>query len=74
MNWLSTAGREIFSLFVDDVPYSLAIIAWIITGTLLLPLLSLGTEIRAGILFLGFALILLISVLLTAKQTHSRSS
>jgi len=72
MNWLSTAAKEIFSLFVDDVPYSLAIIAWIITGTLLLPLLSLGTEILAGILFLGFALILLISVLLTAKQTRSR--
>ncbi len=72
MNWLSTAAKEIFSLFVDDVPYSLAIIAWIIAGTLLLPLLSLGTEILAGILFLGFALILLVSVLLTAKQTRSR--
>ncbi len=74
MNWLNTALREIFSLFVDDVPYSLAIIAWIIAGTLLLPLLSLSTEILAGILFLGFALILLVSVLLTAKRTRSRQS
>ncbi len=70
MNWLRTAAKEIFSLFVDDVPYSLAIIAWIIAGTLLLPLLGLGTEIQAGILFLGFALILLVSVLLTAKRTR----
>ncbi len=70
MNWLRTAAKEIFSLFVDDVPYSLAIIAWIVAGTLLLPLLSLGTEMQAGILFLGFALILLVSVLLTAKRTR----
>ncbi len=72
MDWLSTAAKEIFSLFVDDVPYSLAIIAWIIAGTLLLPLLSLGAEMQAGILFLGFALILLVSVLLTAKRARSR--
>ncbi len=71
MNWLNTALREIFSLFVDDVPYSLAIVAWIIAGTLLLPALSLGREIQAGLLFRGFALILLISVLLTAKRSHS---
>jgi len=72
MNWLRAAGIELFSLFIDDVPYSIAIIAWIIAGILLLPILSLGSELQASILFLGFALILLISVLVTANGSRSR--
>jgi len=68
MNWLRTAGKELFSLFVDDVPYSLAIVAWILVGTLVLPSLVVGAKTQAVVLFFGFAVILLLSVLITARQ------
>lgn len=71
MQWLSAALKELFSLFVDDVPYTLALIAWIIAGTVLLPLLELGAAPQAAILFLGFAVILFASVLITARRSRS---
>ena len=67
MNWIKSAAKELFSLFVDDVPYTLALIVWIIVATVLLPSLHLGAALAAGILFLGFAGILLVSVLMTAR-------
>ncbi len=72
MNWLRAAGLELFSLFVDDVAYSLAIIAWIIIDTLLLPALALGAKAHALLLFTGFAVILLASVLLTARHPPAK--
>jgi len=74
MEWLSAVIKELFSLFVDDVPFSLAIIVWIAAGTLLLPQLILDPGVRGGILFLGFAVVLLVSVLITAMRNTSNGT
>ncbi|MFQ5785644.1 MAG: hypothetical protein ACE5H8_12590 [Alphaproteobacteria bacterium] len=67
MRWLSAAARELLSLFVDDVPFTLAIVAWIAVGTLALPRLAIGAGWNAPLLFLGFAVILLVSVTSAAR-------
>jgi len=62
MNWLISAIRELFSLFVDDVFFALALAVWIAFGTLVLPNMGLVPEWNGPLLFLGFAAILVISV------------
>ncbi len=62
MNWLISAIRELFSLFVDDVYFALALVVWIGFGTLVLPYMGLGQGWNGPLLFLGFAAIFVVSV------------
>ena len=55
MNWLGAALRELFSLFVDDVWFAVAIVIWIAFGTLGLPQLPVDPGWDAPLLFLGCA-------------------
>lgn len=43
MSWLKSAARELFGLFVDDVPFTSAILAWLGIGSLLLPRMVIDT-------------------------------
>ena len=52
---LTSAIRELFSLFIDDVPFTIAILSWIGVRTLGLPHLTINTGWTALLLFLGFA-------------------
>jgi hypothetical protein len=71
MGWLSAAGRELFSLFVDDVPFTVAILAWIGAGTVGLPLLAISEGLTAPLLFVGCAVILAGSSWLAGRAGHS---
>ena len=53
MNWLGGALRELFSLFVDDVRFTVAIVMWIAFGTRGLPQLPVDPGWNAPLLFLG---------------------
>jgi hypothetical protein len=61
MAWIAALGRELFGLFVDDVPFSAAIVGWVAVDGWLLPTLSIDTMWDALLLAAGCALILLAS-------------
>ncbi len=67
MSWINAALGELFSLFVDDVWFSLGILAWITLGTLLLPNLPVDHGWDAPLLFLGCAVIFVVSSWRTAR-------
>lgn len=71
MSWLKSAARELFGLFVDDVPFSGAILAWLGIGSLLLPRIVIDAIWDAPILFVGCTMILVESVRRSAV-THRR--
>ena len=67
MNWLGAALCELFSLFVDDVWFTVAIVIWIAFGTLGLPQLPVDPGWDAPLLFLGCAVILVVSAWRAAR-------
>jgi hypothetical protein len=44
MAWLKTALQELFGLFVDDLPFTIAIAVWLALVSLLLPALVSDTR------------------------------
>ena len=58
MNWLKNIFREIFSLFVDDGSFALAILLWPAVVRSATPRLTIPSGITGVILFAGLALIL----------------
>jgi uncharacterized membrane protein YkvI len=58
MRWLKVIISEIFSLFVDDCAFALAIIVWLAATGLMLPQFGVPSAWDAIILFVGLALIL----------------
>jgi hypothetical protein len=58
MKWLQNILREIFSLFVDDGSFALAILLWLVVVRWALPHLNVPSGITGVILFSGLALIL----------------
>ncbi len=62
MSWLASAIKELFSLFVDDVYFALALVVWIALGILVLPYMGLGPVWNGPLLFLGFVTIFAVSV------------
>jgi hypothetical protein len=54
------ALRELVGLFVDDGPFALTIVAWIVLALVLIR--SFDSSTRGIVLFGGFALILIASV------------
>jgi hypothetical protein len=68
MNAVRVAVRKLYGLFVDDLGYALAIAAWIVISLAVVRLLDPG--LRGIVLFAGFALILIASVVRSARGTH----
>jgi hypothetical protein len=60
MNVVAGVLRELYGLFVDDVGYALAIVAWIAIA--LVALRVLDPSVRGIVLFGGFAIILIAGV------------
>jgi len=73
MSWLKAALRELLSLFVDDVWFTVAIVIWIALGTIQLPKLPVEPSWDAPLLFLGCAIILAVSVW-RAARSHALKS
>lgn len=71
MKWLKAAARELFGLFVVDVPFTGAILAWLGIGSLLLPRIVIDASWDAPILFVGCTMILVESVRRSAVK-HRR--
>jgi hypothetical protein len=65
MNVVATALRELYGLFVDDLAYAIAIAAWIVVAVLFVRFVDAG--IRGPLLFSGFAVILIASVVRASK-------
>jgi hypothetical protein len=65
MRWLRMALGELFSLFVDDGNFAIAIVVWLGIAWLLLP--RLATPWSGVILFAGLAAILVESALRRAR-------
>jgi len=68
MSWLRAAFRELFSLFVDDIRYSSALVGWIGVATLGVPRLEVARNLGGPILFLGCAVILIAASAWTAHR------
>jgi len=67
MEWLGMAVREVFGLFVDDVPFSAALLAWTAAGKFAVPMLPIPPRLEAPLLFAGYAGVLAASVLWTVR-------
>jgi hypothetical protein len=74
MRWLAAALRELFGLFVDDVPFTLAILAWVAVAVLALPRLAIDPRWDAPLLGLGCALLLLLGALRAARRHWRRAA
>jgi hypothetical protein len=59
MSWLTAAMRELFSLFVDDVGFTLALLAWVAIAAEGLPRTGIPQELDGPVLFVGCAVVLL---------------
>jgi hypothetical protein len=73
MAWLKTALQELFGLFVDDLPFTIAIAVWLALASLLLPALVSDTRWDGALLFLGCALILVESVNRAARRSGAQA-
>jgi hypothetical protein len=58
VKWLKNILREIFSLFVDDGSFALAILIWLAVVRWATPHLNIPSRATGIILFVGLALIL----------------
>ncbi|TNE40888.1 MAG: hypothetical protein EP348_01570 [Alphaproteobacteria bacterium] len=59
MNWITAAIKELFSLFVDDVRFTIALLIWTGFAILILPRLIPASPWQGILFFAGIALILL---------------
>ncbi len=68
MRYLQAIWAQSFGLFVDDVPLTAGILAWLAITCVLLPWAGLRREILAIPMLLGLAAILLASALQRARR------
>ncbi len=68
MPWIKTIAAELFGLFVDDIRFAVAIIAWIGLNWLLSLNFPQGAEWSGAFLFAGLGVILLWSAMRRAGQ------
>lgn len=66
MSWLKTAFLELFGLFVDDVPFTVGILAWLAVTVWALPSWT-SPAVNAVLLFAGCALVYIGSVVITVR-------
>lgn len=58
MNWLKTIISELYSLFVDDASFAIAIVIWLAITSLIGTYLTIPPLTKGPILFAGLAIIL----------------
>lgn len=68
MNWLKNILREIYSLFVDDISFALAILLWLAITRWVLPLFNIPAPISAILLFAGLAFTLVESTIRYSRR------
>lgn len=68
MNLLRTIVAELIGLFVDDGLFAAAIVVWVLLVGFVAPAIGVPPLWRAGLLFAGFAAILIESV---ARRSRS---
>ena len=68
LGWVRTIAHELLGLFVDDWPFTLALLAWLLVFRVLVQYSSAHARWAGLILFLGFALVLAVS----ARSSASR--
>jgi uncharacterized membrane protein len=66
-----SVARELFGLFVDDWRTSAGVIAWFAIVVVGLPFVARSAEARSALLFAGLAAVLVVSVLLGARERSS---
>jgi hypothetical protein len=70
-SWFIGALRELFGLFVDDVPFTVAILIWLTIAALGLPQIGVTPAWYAPLLFFGFAAILIGGAVATARRKRN---
>ena len=68
MKWIGMIVREVFGLFVDDGSFAVAILVWLALVGLGLPRLGIAVGWDGLILFIGLALILVVSAAQRARR------
>jgi hypothetical protein len=72
MRWLSSIGREVFGLFVDDGSFALIILLWLAAVASLQALVPLPSLWRGPLLFAGLAVALAWSCLHHIARSRRR--
>jgi hypothetical protein len=68
MNWIKSIAAELFGLFVDDIGFAVAILAWIAAVWLLMPFVPVPMALKGPILFAGLGIILVESATRRARK------
>jgi uncharacterized membrane protein len=68
MGWIKTVASEIYGLFVDDVSFAVAILAWLLFVWLALSRLGIGSAWMGSALFAGLAMIFVESATRRARR------
>jgi hypothetical protein len=68
MSWLKTIWDEVFGLFVDDVSFAVAIVAWLAASAVLFHLDFAPPALRGPLLFVGLAVIFVENTLRRARK------
>jgi hypothetical protein len=70
MQWLKTVFTEIFSLFVDDGSFAIAILAWLVVAGAVFAHVNIPAGVKGPVLFVGLAAILMESAVRRAKPRN----
>ncbi len=68
MGWIKTVLSEVYGLFVDDVTFAVAILAWVVVVWLVLPHVGVAPHWNAAALFIGLCVIFVESATRRAGQ------
>ncbi len=68
MHWIKTIFSELYSVFVDDGSFAIAILVWALLLWLLVPRLGLSGGWNGALLFSGLCVILVESALRRARK------
>jgi hypothetical protein len=67
MQWLKTVFVEIFSLFVDDGSFAIAVLVWLVVAGTVFAYVNIPAGAKGPVLFAGLAAILMESVVRRAR-------
>ena len=70
MQWLRTVFTEIFSLFVDDGSFAIAILTWLVAAGSVFAYVNIPAGVKGPILFAGLAAILMESATRRARSRN----
>ena len=72
LSWMSTTGRELVGLFVEDGSFALAVLAWLAGGAICIHLIGVDPAIEGVLLAIGFTLLLAENVDRTSRDASAR--